>query len=124
MIRTRAALASAGAALAALLSGAVLAAQIRVDPQLLANLRSDSQLRVCGCIVAAAWLDESYPRVTVDSKKWQAMSEAARTSFSARALKIAETTYLEENAGTDQYEQIFIVNRSGRALFSFHPVVR
>lgn len=117
-------LALAGASLAVLLPCTAQAARTRDDPQLLAALRSDTQLRNCGCILAAAWLDESYPRVTVDPVRWRKLDGTARTRFGARALKLAEATYLEENAATDQYEQIFIVKPSGKVIFAYHPTTR
>ena len=100
------------------------AAQIRGDPQLLAALRAEGRLQACRCLVSAAWIDESYPRITVDAARWNELDGTARKQFAARALEIAEATYLAENAAADQYEQIFIVNRRGKVVFSFHPPPR
>ena len=93
----------------------------RNDPELLAALRADPLVSACRCVRAAAWLDESYPRVTVDAERWRALDRSARLHFSARALKVAEAIYLAENAGTDQYERIFIVSRNGKMLFDYEP---
>jgi hypothetical protein len=100
------------------------AARVRNDPSFLAALQADPALHACGCILAAAWLDESYPRVTVEARRWRKLGDAARVRLSARALKIAEATYLTESAATDQYEQIFIVDRRNKPLFSYEPTVR
>jgi hypothetical protein len=104
-----------------MVSGAESAGHARNDPALLTALSGDPQLHSCGCILAAAWLDESYPRVTVDAARWRKLGVAARARLSARALKIAEATYLTESAATDQYEQIFIVDRRGKVLSTYQP---
>jgi hypothetical protein len=100
------------------------AVRTRNDPDFLAALRADPPLHACGCVLAAAWLDESYPRVTVDARRWRRLGGAMRERLSARALKIAETTYLTESAATDQYEQIFIVDRHNKPLSSYEPTTR
>lgn len=93
----------------------------RNDPELLAALRSDAELAACRCVLAAAWIDESYPRVTVDAVRWQKLRPSARVRLGARALKIAEATYLVENAATDQYERLFVVDGNGKSLFHYQP---
>jgi len=89
------------------------------DPVLLAALRSDRQLRACGCILAAVWLNESYPRVIVDTTGWRKLGHSGRALFSVRALRVAEATFLAEFGVADQYQQIFIVNQTGRLLSSY-----
>jgi len=92
---------------------------IKSDAGLLAALRSDPQLRRCGCILAAVWLNESYPRVVVDATGWKRLGHSARALFAARALRVAEATFLTEFGVPDQYEQIFIVDQTGRPLSSY-----
>jgi hypothetical protein len=95
------------------------ALQVKSDPGLVAALRSDRQLRACDCILAAVWLNESYPRVIVNATGWKKLSHSARALFGARALQIAEATFLAEFGVPDQYQQIFIVDQSGRLLLSY-----
>ena len=92
---------------------------MKSDPGLLAALRSDADLHACSCIIAAMWLNESYPRVVVDTIGWKRLGHKERALFGARALRIAEATFLTEFGIPDQYEQIFIVDRSGRPLTSY-----
>ncbi len=110
--------------MAGTLHGAEGAVQTRNDPELLAALRADPPLRDCRCILAAAWLNESYPRITVDARAWRKLGPGARSRLGARALKVAEAIYLAENAGTDQYEQAFFVDRHGKVLTIYQPSAR
>lgn len=91
------------------------------DARLLRALRSDAELGRCRCIVDARWLDLSYARIIVDRKRWGAMTPPTRRRLSARALAIAESTYLAEFASVDQYEEIFFIDRHGRPLSSYAP---
>jgi hypothetical protein len=120
VIRPLRALVLTGACIFGLTHDATIAAQTRKDPELLAALLADPGLHACG-IVAAAWLNESYPRLTVDAVQWRKLSGVARERLSARALKIAEATYLVEAESTDQYEQIFVVDRRNKPLFTYEP---
>ncbi|GAC1301328.1 MAG: hypothetical protein NVSMB19_09280 [Vulcanimicrobiaceae bacterium] len=97
------------------------ASKVKSDPPLLNALRSDAELRRCACIRAAIWVNESYPRVTVDAGRWKHLRGPERTRFNARALKVAEATYLIEFAASDQYEEIFIVDERGKLLASYRP---
>jgi hypothetical protein len=92
---------------------------MKSDPGLLAALRSDARLNGCRCILAAVWLNESYPRVVVDTTGWKRLGHKERALFGARALRVAEATFLTEFGVPDQYEQIFIVDQSGRPLASY-----
>ncbi|GAC1306603.1 MAG: hypothetical protein NVS2B3_17810 [Vulcanimicrobiaceae bacterium] len=89
------------------------------DAPLLRSLRSDARLGPCACLVAARWLNDSYPRVVVDEIRWRRLAPAARTLFARRALDVARSVYLSEFASVDQYERIFIVDRRGRTLLEF-----
>src|SRR4030081_1805166 len=84
----------------ALVCGAILllaASHVRNDPQLLAALNRDRQLQaLCSCVRGAAWLDESYARITVDGKRWRSLGKPARDRFGARALRTVEAVYLDE----------------------------
>ncbi len=95
---------------------------IKSDPGLLAALRSDPGFQPCSCILAAVWLNESYARVVVETTGWKRLNHKERALFGARALRIAEATFLTEFGIPDQYEQIFIVDQSGRPLASYPPV--
>jgi hypothetical protein len=95
---------------------------VRNDPKLLAALRGDRELQTtCNCVRAAAWLDESYARITVDPKRWKSLSTAARDRFGARALHAAAAVYLDEWGTTNFYDQVFIVDQTGRQLFVYMP---
>jgi hypothetical protein len=100
---------------------ALAAARIRNDPRLFAALLADRELQACRCLRAASWLDESYPRITVDAKRWNALPLAARTRFGARALRHVQAVYLEEWGTTHFYQQVFVVDPSGRQLFAYAP---
>lgn len=89
------------------------------DAPLLAALRTDALVRACTCVVAAAWVNESYPRVTIDEARWRRIPPAERTHLAKRALAIAERVYLMEFAAVDQYERVFLVDRRGKALLAF-----
>lgn len=91
------------------------------DPALLAALRADEELAGCRCILAAKWLNESYPRVTVEDRIWKKFDSAGRTRFGVRALRVAEAAFFEEFGIPDQYEQIFIVDRHGSSLSAYPP---
>jgi hypothetical protein len=93
---------------------------VKSDPGLLAALRSDRQLSKCNCILAAVWLNESYARVVVDATNWKGLGHAGRARFTARALGVAEATFLTEFGVPDQYEEIFVVDQTGRPLSSYH----
>jgi hypothetical protein len=92
---------------------------VKSDPGLLVALRSDPLLRECSCILAARWLNESYPRIFVNSAGWKKLGHPGRAEFAARALRVAEATFLTEFGVPDQYEQVFIVDQSGRPLLSY-----
>lgn len=97
-------------------------ARTRNDAPLLAALRADPELARCACIVGAGWLDLSYPRVRVDARRWKALRGATvRRRFGARALNVAEATYLAEFASEDQYAQLTIVDVRDRVLFTYEP---
>jgi hypothetical protein len=66
-------------------------------------------------------LNESYARIVVDGARFKNLDAVGRKRFAARALKLAEATYLTEFAATDQYEEIFVVDEHGRALLSYQP---
>ena len=89
------------------------------DGPLLQSLRADARLDGCACLLAARWLNESYPRVVVDERRWRRLGPAARTLFARRALAVARNVYLTEFAAVDQYERIFIVDRHGEALLQY-----
>jgi hypothetical protein len=92
---------------------------VKSDPGLLAALRSDRQLRASGCILAAKWLNESYPRIIVNTTGWKKLRHSGRALLGARALHVAEATFLAGFGVPDQYEQIFIVDQSGRLLSGY-----
>jgi hypothetical protein len=58
------------------------------------------------------WLNESSPRVVVDINGWKRLGHKERALFSVRALRVAEATFLTEFQVPDQYEQIFIIDKS------------
>jgi hypothetical protein len=96
--------------------------RIRNDPQLLAALNRDRELQaLCSCVRGAAWVDESYPRITVDGKRWRSLGKPARDRFGARALRTVQAVYLEEWGTTHFYDQVFIVDQGGRQLFVYIP---
>lgn len=98
------------------------ASHVRNDPKLLAALRNDRELQtLCNCIKAAAWLDESYARITVDHKRWTSLSTATRDRFGARALRSVEAVYLDEWGTPHFYHQVFIVDQTGHQLFVYVP---
>jgi hypothetical protein len=92
---------------------------VKSVPGLIAALRSDRQLNRCACLLAARWLNESYARIMVDGVRWKALHHSGRMLFSVRALRVAEATFLAEFGVPDQYEQIFIVDQSGRPLANY-----
>jgi hypothetical protein len=94
---------------------------VRTDQRLLAALRNDPGLQPCGCLISAAWLDESYPRITVDPQRWRALSPAQQTRFGARALSVVQRVYLAEWGTPHFYQQVFIVDRNGRQLYAYVP---
>jgi hypothetical protein len=100
---------------------ALAGARVRNDPRLLAVLVADRRLQFCGCVRAAAWLDESYPRITVDPPRWRALSSVERTRFGARVLHDVQTVYLEEWGTPHFYQQVFFVDPGGRQLFAYAP---
>lgn len=98
------------------------ASHVRNDPQLLAALNRDRQLQtLCPCVRGAAWLDESYARITVDGKRWRSLGKPARDRFGARALRTVEAVYLDEWGTSHFYNQVFIVDQGGRQLFVYTP---
>jgi hypothetical protein len=97
------------------------AARVREDARLLAALRADPALRPCKCLLAAAWLDETYLRITVDPKRWRLLSAAERTSFGEHALHDVRAVYLAEWGTQYFYDQVFIVDPGGRQLFAYAP---
>jgi hypothetical protein len=99
--------------------GALARTGAKNDSQLLAALRSDPLLNGCRCVLGAGWIDESYPQMTVDAVRWKKLGTSARTQMSARALHIAEATFLDEFGVEDQYRQIFVVDRHGKLLAAF-----
>ena len=92
-----------------------------LDRGLLEALRSDRELQRCDCIRGAIWLNESYPRITVDAIRWKRLNGAARIRFGAQALTVAEATYLTQFGTPDQYEQLFVVDERGQTLLSYQP---
>ena len=70
-------------------------------------------------MTGAAWLDLSYPRVSVDAGRWLELAPRVRRRFAERALVVAERVYLAEFASVDQYQRIFIVDRRGRSLLVY-----
>lgn len=108
-------------ALAAVSTDAIALERVANDAPLLAALRADRDLRACACIIAAGWLNLSYPHVTVDAAQWKRRGRAERRRLSARALEVAEKTYLAEFASEDQYAQITIVDARGRVLATYEP---
>lgn len=98
------------------------ASHVRNDPRLLAALHADRELRAtCNCIQSAAWIDESWPRITVDEQRWRSLDQAARARFGKRALHDAATVYLAEWGTSYFYDRVFIVDHNGRQLFAFSP---
>jgi hypothetical protein len=91
------------------------------DPPLFAALRSDGQVRSCRCVLAARWLNESYPRLTVDAAAWAKLGGPARKALGIRALRIAEATYLVEFESADQYEEVYFYDRKGTLLMVYRP---
>jgi hypothetical protein len=94
---------------------------VREDARLLATLRADPVLRSCSCLLGAAWLDETYPRITVDPPRWRRLSASQREQFGARALHDVRAVYLAEWGTQYFYDQVFFVDSSGRQLFAYAP---
>ena len=97
MTRPSAVLTFTAACLVATMHAAQGASQARGDPALFAALRADRQLKMqCDCIESALWLNESYARIVVDGARFKNLDAVGRKRFAARALKLAEATYLTE----------------------------
>lgn len=89
------------------------------DAPLVTAMRGDDVVRGCDCVVSAMWINESYPRVVVDERRWRKLPAASRARFADRALKVAERVYLAEFAAVDQYQRVFVVDRHGKTLLAF-----
>lgn len=89
------------------------------DAPLLTAMRGDVVLHACDCVVSALWMNESYPRIVVDERRWARLPPTAKKRFAVRALEVAERVYLTEFASVDQYQRVFVVDRHGKTLFAF-----
>lgn len=95
--------------------------RMRSDAPLLAALRADATVRNCKCLEAAVWINQSYPRITVDGLAWKRLNSRERRRFCERSLGVAEATYLTEFAATDQYRVLYLYDRRGVLLVTYMP---
>lgn len=119
-MRKRAALACLVVLLGATVHGA-RAAKVRSDPALTAALLAEPKVRACACVVKAVWLDESYARITVERRRWNALRPADRIHFGSHALTATKALYLREWQTTDFYDEVFVVDRRGVLLLRYEP---
>jgi hypothetical protein len=94
---------------------------IRSDAPLFAALRADRTVRNCECLEAATWINQSYPRITVNPSAWKRLDARERRRFCESALRVAEATYLTEFAAADQYEVLYVYDLRGALLVTYRP---